>query len=133
MPGYPTIQLRMSKVVAVIGASNHREKFGNRAVRAFSEQGYTVIPINPHEREIEGLQAYASVLDVPGPIDMASFYVPPEIGEQVIEEIAKKGITEIWLNPGAESDALLSRARALNLQPIVACSIVAIGQNPYQV
>jgi hypothetical protein len=120
------------KVIAVIGASNNRQKFGNRAVRAYHQQGYTVIPINPHETNVEGLQTYASVLDVPGPVDMASFYVPPEIGEQVIEEVAKKGIKEIWLNPGAESDALLSRARALNLQPIVACSIVAIGQNPYQ-
>jgi predicted CoA-binding protein len=62
---------------------------------------------------------------------MASFYVPPKIGEQVIEEMARKGITEVWLNPGAESDALVARARALNIQPIVACSIVAIGQNPY--
>ncbi|HEV2984173.1 MAG TPA: CoA-binding protein [Vicinamibacterales bacterium] len=122
----------MPKVIAVIGASNNRQKFGNRAVRAYHQQGYTVIPINPHETNVEGLQTYASVLDVPGPVDMASFYVPPEIGEQVIEEVAKKGIKEIWLNPGAESDALLSRARALNLQPIVACSIVAIGQNPYQ-
>jgi predicted CoA-binding protein len=120
------------KVIAVIGASNNRQKFGNRAVRAYHQQGYTVIPINPHETNVEGLQTYASVLDVPGPVDMASFYVPPEIGEQVIEEVAKKGIKEVWLNPGAESDALLSRARALNLQPIVACSIVAIGQNPYQ-
>jgi uncharacterized protein len=122
----------MSKVVAVIGASSNRQKFGNRAVRAFQQQGYTVIPINPHETNVEGLKTYASVLDVPGPVDMASFYVPPEIGEQVIEEIAKKGITEVWLNPGAESDALVARARTLNIQPIVACSIVAIGQNPYQ-
>jgi predicted CoA-binding protein len=101
-------------------------------VRAFQQQGYTVVPINPHETSVEGLKAYSSVLEVPGPVDMASFYVPPEIGEQVIEEIARKGITEVWLNPGAESDALVARARALNIQPIVACSIVAIGQNPYQ-
>ena len=122
----------MSKVVAVIGASSNRQKFGNRAVRAYVQQGYTVIPINPHETSVEGLKAYSSVLDVPGSVDMASFYVPPEIGEQVIEEIARKGITEVWLNPGAESDALVARARALNIQPIVACSIIAIGQNPYQ-
>lgn len=122
----------MSKVVAVIGASSNRQKFGNRAVRAFQQQGYTVIPINPHETSVEGLKAYPSVLDVPGSVDMASFYVPPEIGERVIEEIARKGITEVWLNPGAESDALVARARALNIRPIVACSIVAIGQNPYQ-
>jgi predicted CoA-binding protein len=121
----------MAKVVVVIGASNDRRKFGNRAVRAFQQQGYTVVPINPHEAEVEGLKAYASVLDVPGPVDMASLYVPPEIGERVIEEIARKGIAEVWVNPGAESDALIARARALQIQPIVACSIVAIGQNPY--
>jgi len=63
---------------------------------------------------------------------MASFYVPPDVGERVIDEVAKKGIAEVWLNPGAESDALVARARSLNLRPIVACSIVALGQNPYQ-
>src|SRR5947209_7781721 len=121
----------MPKVVAVIGASNDRQKFGNRAVRAFRQQGYTVVPVNPNEAQVEGLKAYASVLDVPGPIDMASFYVPPDVGERVIEEVARKGIGEVWLNPGAESDALVARARALQIQPIVACSVVAIGQNPY--
>lgn len=121
----------MSKVVAVIGASSNRSKFGNRAVRAFQQQGYTVIPINPHEPLVEGLKGYASVLDVPGPIDMASFYVPPDVGERVIAEIAQKGIAEVWLNPGAESDALIARAKSLNINPIIACSIVAIGQNPY--
>ena len=123
----------MSKIVAVIGASNNRQKFGNRAVRAFQRQGYTVLPINPHETEVEGLKAYASVLDVPGPIDMATLYVPPDIGEPLMDELAQKHIPEVWVNPGAESDALMARARALQIQPIVACSIVGIGQNPYDV
>jgi uncharacterized protein len=121
----------MPKVVAVIGASNDRSKFGNRAVRAFRQQGYTVIPINPHEKEIEGLKAYKSVLDVPGTIDMASFYVPPDVGEQVMIEVAKKGVAEVWLNPGAESDRLIRHAQTLHIEPIIACSIVAIGQDPY--
>ena len=121
----------MPKVVAVIGASNDRQKFGNRAVRAYKEQGYTVVPINPHEATVEGLKAYASILDVPGPVDLVSFYIPPEIGEQVIGDVARKGVSEVWLNPGAESDELIARARALSIQPIVACSIVAIGRNPY--
>ena len=121
----------MSKIVAVIGASNDRRKFGNRAVRAYRLRGYTVVPINPHETEVEGLRAYKSVLDVPGPIEMASFYVPPEVGERVIEEIARKQIPEVWLNPGAESDVLIARARALKIQPVIACSIVALGQDPY--
>jgi predicted CoA-binding protein len=121
----------MSKIVAVIGASNDRRKFGNRAVRAFQQQGYHVVPINPHTDTVEGLQAYKSVLDVPGPIDMASFYVPPAIGLHLMDEVARKGISEVWLNPGAESEALIRHAKALQIEPIVACSIVAIGRDPY--
>ncbi len=120
----------MSKVVAVVGASNNRQKFGNKAVRAFLRGGYEVVPIHPHETTIEGLRVYRSVLDVPGTIDMASFYVPPDIGEQVIEDVARKGIAEVWLNPGAESDALIAKARALSIHPIVACSIIGAGQDP---
>ncbi len=115
----------------MIGASRNRQKFGNRAVRAFLSQGYTVVPINPRESEIEGLTVYRSVLDVPGSIDMASFYVPPDIGERVIDEVARKQIPEVWLNPGAESDALVARARSLSLNPIIACSIIGVGQDPY--
>jgi predicted CoA-binding protein len=121
----------MSRVVAVIGASRDRRKFGNRAVRAFRDQGDTVIPINPNESEIEGLPAFPSVLDVPGRIDMATLYVPPDVGERLIDEIARKEIPEVWLNPGAESDELIARARALHIRPIVACSIVAIGRDPH--
>ena len=119
------------RTVAVIGASNDRQKFGNRAVRAYRAQGYTVVPINPHEAVVEGLRAYKSVLDVVGTIDLASFYVPPDVGEQVIEQVAAKGIPEVWLNPGADSDALIAKARALGLRPVVACSIVSPGMNPY--
>jgi hypothetical protein len=120
------------KTVAVIGASNNRRKFGNIAVRAFREAGYKVIPITPSEPEVEGLRAYASVLEVEESIDMATVYVPPAIGEQVIPELAQKGIAEVWLNPGAESDALVTKARSLGLRPIEACSIVGIGLSPSQ-
>jgi len=116
--------------VAVIGASTDRRKFGNKAVRAFLRQGFDVVPVNPHATTIEGLQVYRSVLEVPGPIDMATVYLPPETGLAVIEEIARKGIPEVWLNPGAESPALVAAARALGLSPIEACSIVGIGETP---
>lgn len=89
-----------------------------------------MIPINPHETEVEGLPAYASVMDVPETIDMATVYVRPEVGEQVIEEIAKKRIAEVWLNPGAESGALVAKARRLGIRPIERCSILAIGLRP---
>jgi predicted CoA-binding protein len=118
------------KTVAVIGASSNRRKYGNKALRAYARQGYRVIPINPHETEVEGHKAYASVLEVPGPIDMATVYVQPEVGVRVMDELAKKGIGEVWLNPGADDDPVVERARTLGLNVIVACSIMGVGESP---
>jgi predicted CoA-binding protein len=120
----------MSKTVAVIGASSNREKFGNKALRAFVKRGYAVIPINPREREVEGLQAYRSVLEVPGQIDLATLYVPPSAGIRVMEDLAKKGIAEVWLNPGADASEVVARARELGLRTTRLCSILAIGESP---
>ena len=120
----------MPKTVAVIGASGNRAKFGNKAVRAFRLRGYTVWPVNPHESQIEGLTVYRSIADVPGPIDMVTFYVPPDVGLQVIEAVATRQPGEVWLNPGSESDALIARARALGIEPVAACSIFGIGISP---
>jgi predicted CoA-binding protein len=120
------------KIVAVVGASNDRSKFGNKAVRAFQSEGHTVIPINPHEPQVEGVKAYASVLDVPGTIDMATIYVQPEVGMGLLAEFERKQIPEIWVNPGAESDELLAEASRRGLNVIFACSIVGIGRSPAQ-
>lgn len=117
-------------VVAVIGASADRRKFGNKALRALRAQGCTVIPINPRATQIEGEPAYASVLDYPGAIDEATFYVPPAVGVRIVDEIVRKGIPKLWLNPGADGTEVVARARALGLAPILACSILAVGESP---
>jgi uncharacterized protein len=122
----------MPKTVAVVGASNDRHKFGNKALRAFQAEGHTVIPINPHETHVEGIKAYASVLDVPGPIDLATVYVQPEIATALLDEFEQKRIPEIWINPGAEDDALMEKAGRRGLNVIYACSIVGIGRSPAQ-
>lgn len=118
------------KTVAVIGASSNRDKFGNKALRAFAARGYTVIPINPTEMEVEGYRAYRSVLDVPGTIDLATVYVPLRTGVRIVEELAKKGVAEVWLNPGADGPEVVARARDLGLRVERLCSIIAIGESP---
>jgi uncharacterized protein len=118
------------KTVAVVGASNDRRKFGNKALRAFQAGGYRVVPVNPHESQIEGLRAYPSVLDIPEAIDMVTVYVQPDVALRLLAEFEQKQIAEIWINPGAESDELLVEAKRRRLNVIAACSIVGIGQNP---
>ena len=119
-----------TKVVAVIGASSNRNKFGNKALRAFERRGYTVIPINPNEAEVEGHKTFASVLDFPGTIDMATVYIPASAGVSVMEQLAQKGVGVVWLNPGADDGEVVDRARDLGLNVVQACSIIAIGESP---
>ena len=120
------------KTVAIVGASSDRNKFGNKALRAFRAAGYNVIPVNPNEAEVEGLRTYPSVVDVPGTIDMATVYVQPDVVMTLLDGFEKKGIGEIWVNPGAESDELMAEASRRKLNMIYACSIVGIGRSPWQ-
>ena len=119
------------KTIAIIGASSDRRKFGNKAFRAFQAEGYKVIPINPNEASVEGVSTYPSVMEVPETIDMATVYVPPEIGITLLDGFERKQIAEIWINPGAESNALIAEARRRKLNVIEACSIIGLGRNPY--
>lgn len=117
-------------VVAIVGASTDRRKFGNKALRAFRAQGYTAVPIHPSAEEVEGEKAYKSVLDYPDSIDEASVYLPADAGLPVMDELAKKQIPIVWLNPGADEPQVVARARTLGLNPRVACSILGIGDTP---
>ncbi|NBR84709.1 MAG: CoA-binding protein [Proteobacteria bacterium] len=118
------------KSVAVIGASTDRSKFGNKAVRAYVQQGFTVWPVNPKEPVVEGLPAFASIADVPERPNLVSVYLPPPVVLKVLPAIAAKGCDELWLNPGTESPEVLAEAERLGLNVIQACSIVSVGVSP---
>lgn len=118
------------KSVVVIGASADRSKFSNKAVRAYLRQGWEVFPVNPRGGEIEGKAAYASVDQIPAKIDRVTIYLPPHLGIQALPGIAQARPDEFFVNPGAESEALVAEAKRLGLNPILACSIVEIGASP---
>jgi predicted CoA-binding protein len=111
--------------IAILGASNNRSKYGNRAVRAYKDLGWTVYPIHPSEQAIEGIPVKASIREVPGPVDRASLYLPPQIGITVLADIASLGARELWVNPGSGSDELIAQAESLGLNVIEACSLIA--------
>jgi predicted CoA-binding protein len=116
--------------IAIVGASADRRKYGNKAVRAFLQGGWTVYPVNPGVAAVEGITAYPSVGEIPEPVDRVSMYVPPAAGLAMLQAIAAKKPREFFLNPGSESPELIAAARALGLEPILACSIVNIGLRP---
>jgi predicted CoA-binding protein len=121
------------KTIAIIGASTDRQKFGNKAVRAYVKQGYTVYPVNPKESSIEGLAAFKSITEVPVRPNLISVYLPPPVLLKILPEIAARGCDELWLNPGTESNEVLAEAERLGLNVIQACSIVGVGMSPDEV
>jgi predicted CoA-binding protein len=119
--------------VAILGASSDHSKFGNKGVRAFVAQGYTVYPVNPKGGEVEGLPVYKSLAEIPADIklDRISVYLPPAIGLKTLPEIVARGCNELWLNPGSDSDELVEAAQQQGLKVVQACSIVGIGMSPH--
>lgn len=120
----------MEQRIAIIGASTDRSKYGNKAVRAFMDGGWTVYPVNPKADTVEGLKAYASIRDVPEPVDRVSMYVPPAVGKAMLDDIAAKHPGELFFNPGSEDEEIMRLARDMGLNAINACSIVNIGLRP---
>lgn len=120
----------MAKSVAIIGASPHRSKFGNKAVRAYKDKGWRVYPVNLEEDEIEGLPTYGDVRDIPDHVERVALYLPPEKVDEVIDAVAEVKPHEVYFNPGTESPAAIKKARDAGLEVITDCAIVAIGASP---
>ncbi len=118
--------------IAIIGASNNRHKFGNKAVRAYLHKGWTVYPVNPGEPAIEGHVAYKSITEVPVPLDRIALYLPPQVTLTILHEIAAAAPGDVVFNPGADSPEVVTKARALGLNARQACAIVDIGLSPAQ-
>ena len=97
--------------VAVLGASQDRRKFGNKAVRAYLESGMTVLPVNPREATIEGLVAYPNLDSISEPLDYVSVYLPPAVGLQMLPAIAAKKPREVCSTPAPRATTCSTRRR----------------------
>ncbi len=118
------------KKVAVLGASNDTEKYGHKAVRAYQKQGWEVYPVNPKESEVCSIKSFKDIDELPDDIDRISFYINPKVGITLLAKVKAKGIKEVFINPGAESDDLLDKADELGINLTFACSIRDIGEAP---
>lgn len=114
---------------AVAGASTHREKYGNKALRAYLQRGRTVYPVNPRAEVVEGLKSFPDLASLPAGVRGLSIVTPPAITERLVEEASKAGIRRLWMQPGAESRNALKRAEELGLSVISGgpCVLVALG------
>jgi predicted CoA-binding protein len=110
---------------AVVGASQDRSKFGNRVFRSLRDAGYIVFPVNPKGGMLEGAQVYPSLAELPEPPEVVDMVVPPAVTEQVVEEAHRLGLTRIWMQPGAESEAAIAYCHEHGIEVVHdACAMV---------
>jgi predicted CoA-binding protein len=95
------------RVWAVVGASNDAVKFGNKVFRSMTAAGYRVYGVNPKGGEIDGTALYPSLDALPEKPDVVDLVVPPAVTAQVVSQCAELGLTRVWMQPGAESEAAI--------------------------
>ena len=93
--------------IAVVGASNDPEKYGNLIVRNLAAKGYTVLPVNPHDSIVAGLPAWPSLREVPGPIHVVSVVTPPAATRGILEQVAELGLPHVFLQDGSFDEEVL--------------------------
>lgn len=113
------------RVWAVVGASCDPRKFGYQVFRSLRDAGYEVYPVNLKGGELEGAKVYRSLADLPQPPEVIDMVVPPAVTEQVVQEAHELGLTRVWMQPGAESEASVLYCHQHGMQVVQrACAMV---------
>ncbi|MGE4283465.1 MAG: CoA-binding protein [Clostridia bacterium] len=120
-------ELLKLKKWAVVGATENHEKYGYKIYKKLKSKGYMVYPINPNYSEIEGDKCYSNLQELPELPDVIDMVVAPKHGIKTVEEAAKLGIKNIWLQPGTVNDELLQLAEQKGINTVQACVLVALN------
>ena len=96
--------LATSKRIAVVGASSNSNRPSNGVFRTLVRSGYTCVPVNPRETEVEGVAAVATLAEAAaalgGRIDIVDVFRRPELTEDVAREAVAAGARALWLQLG---------------------------------
>jgi predicted CoA-binding protein len=129
MPEDAINQFLNGDVFAVAGASQNRNKYGNKVLRAYMQANRKVFPIHPAADVVEGLDVYRDLASLPTAVHGLSIVTPPAVTESLIEQAADLDIQHIWLQPGAENPRAVQMAddAGINLIHSGPCLLVVLG------
>src|SRR5215470_876352 len=105
--------------IAIVGASSNPERPSNGIMRKLLSVGYHVIPVNPHETEVLGERAYASLSDIPVPVDIVDVFRRPEYTPSIADEAVKIRAKALWLQSGITNEDAAARAKAGGLTVVM--------------
>jgi predicted CoA-binding protein len=117
--------LRSTKVIAMVGSSGNEMRPSYFAMKYLLDKGFVVIPVNPGMagQKVLGQMVYASLKDVPAPVDMVDIFraadAAPGVVREAIEEKDRLGIKTIWMQLGIVSEEAAALAREAGLAVVM--------------
>ena len=120
--------LDSSRTVAIVGLSTDPEKASSKIAEILIEAGYDVIPVHPKATEILGRTAYATLADIPVPVDIVDVFRPAEEAEGIARQAVEIGAKTLWLQLGISSAQARELAEGAGLQYVEDTCIGATTQ-----
>jgi predicted CoA-binding protein len=111
--------LETYKTIAVVGLSSSPYRASNGVSRFMQNNGYRIIPVNPNETEVLGEKAYASLDDVPEPIEIVDIFRRSEFVPDIVEAAIRKHAKVVWMQESVIHEAAAERARQAGLEVVM--------------
>jgi predicted CoA-binding protein len=111
--------LEIYKTIAVVGLSSHTWRASYGVSHFMQGVGYRIVPVNPNETEVLGEKAYASLDEVPGPIEIVDIFRRSEYVPDVVEAAVRRNAKVIWMQEGVVHEAAAERARQAGLDVVM--------------
>ncbi len=112
--------------IAIVGATENPSKYGYVIYKDLKLKGLTVYPVNPNRSSVDGDKAFKRLEDIPQRPTIVNIVVPPEVTSDILQQCLDLGLTNVWLQPGAESPAVMTFLQENNFNYLAnACIMVA--------
>ncbi|URD51275.1 CoA-binding protein [Chroococcidiopsis sp. CCNUC1] len=111
--------LTTSKVIAVVGHSDKPERTSYQIAQFLRQVGYTIIPVNPSVSEIDGQRSYASLQDIPEPVDIVNVFRRREYVPEIVEETIAIRAKTIWTQLGIYDAPSAQKASSAGLNVVM--------------
>ena len=111
--------IRNGKTIAVVGLSNRRSRPSYGVSEYLQSQGYRIIPVNPNESEILGEKSYATLEEIPEPVDIVDIFRRSEAVPDVVDSAIRIGAKGVWMQEGVVNEDAAAKARAAGLEVVM--------------
>ena len=111
--------LLQTKHIAVVGLSPKSKRPSHQVAKAMQGYGYHIIPVRPAVDEVMGEKAYASLQEVPDPIDLVDVFRAADKITPIIDACIDRGVKAVWLQDGVVNEAEALRAQATGMMVVM--------------